>query len=114
LAIKTMTLPTTSETVGRMLKSSGQRGSMNSWATCVSLYTRSVLAEMPRTVRPVSSASTVVPARALSTTRTVRILDSRCRSWEVASKDDAEPWERLLFSIFYGGFVGVDDEHCSE
>jgi hypothetical protein len=107
LATKTMTLPMTSDTVGRTLKLSGQSGSMNSCATCVLSYTRNVLPATPRTVRPIRSASTVTPARALSTMVTVRILDWRWRSWDSASKEDADPWERLLFSMFYIGFLGV-------
>jgi hypothetical protein len=113
LAMNTMTLPMTSATVGRTLKASGQSGSMNSAETWVSLYTRSVLPETPRTVRPIRSASSVVPARALSTMRVVRILDWRWRSCESPSKEDAEPWERLLFSIFISFLSLLTGEACS-
>lgn len=78
---------------------------MKAAETCVSSYTRSVLADMPRTVRLIRSASAVVPVRALSMVLTVRILAWRWRSCDSASKDDAEPWERLLFSILYLVFV---------
>jgi hypothetical protein len=99
---KAMVLPMTRATVGRTLNSSGQRGRRKAAETCVSLYTRSVLAETPRTVRPIRSASAVVPVRALSMVRTKRILSWRWRSCDSASNEDAEPWERLLFSILYG------------
>jgi hypothetical protein len=87
----TTALPMTSATVGRMLNSAGHSGSRKSGETCVSWYTRSVLAETPRTVRPIRSASAVVPTRALSITRMVRNLDWRWRSCDSASKEDADP-----------------------
>jgi hypothetical protein len=120
LETSTTVLPMTSDTVGRMLNASGQSGSRKSDETCVSWYTRSVLAEMPRTVKPIRSASAVVPTRAVSIIRTVSILDRRWRSAESASNEDADPWERLLllFSIFFlyfhfGCWWCWPREHCS-